>query len=230
MNNRITRLLIAIFVCNVALGSQLAFSQPGGLGDIAQQNMMFDQQFNQQLGSMMQQNQMAQQQLLQSYIQQNGPQLQRDYQQYVQTTGMQIPFEQFAYSHMATQGGRNPGPALQQQQNNFRALQDAHNTVQQGFDSQNQGWWANQQRQDNVYQRYDDGAIRGNAYYQNPNTGETYQMPYGGQPGVYGNNQDTFINDQQGNYHQVDPQGYTQQLNQVDPYANQGGGAYPDDE
>ena len=189
------------------------------LGTLAQQNMAFDQQFNAQLGGLMQQNQMQQQQMMQNYIQQNGPQLRQQYQQFVQSTGMQIPFEQFVYSHIITAGGTNPAPALQQQQQNFQALQNANKTVQQGYDSYNQGWANNQQAQSQIFDR-NSQAMRGNAYYHNPQTGETHELPYGAPPGVYGNNQNTFTNDNYGQYRQVDPQGYQQDLQYADPYSD----------
>ena len=183
------------------------------LGSIAASNMAFDQQFNAQLGGMMQQNQMAQQQLMQNYIAQNGPRLQQEYQQYVAQTGQQIPFESFVWSHMMTAGGTNPGPALEAQRRNFEGLQTANRTVQEGYASYNGGYYANQNTLSGVYNRYNEGAIQGNAQYQNPQTGEVYTMPYGGQSGMYNSpNGNTFVNDSQGNYHQVDPQGYTQQM------------------
>ncbi len=199
----------------LALSASPASAQD--LNQIMQQNMAFDQQQFGMIQNQMAQNQMQQQQLMQMYIQQNGPRLQQEYQQFVASTGAQIPFQTFVYNHMLTQGGANPGPALQAQQNNFRALQDANRTQQQGFEDYNRGWAANQQRLDNTANRYDQGAIRGNGYFQNPQTGETHELPYGAQPGFYGNNNNNFANDPSGNWHQVDPQGYGQQLQQVDP-------------
>jgi len=209
--------LFSLLLCEAAA------AQPMDLGSLAQQNMAFDQQFFGHLQGMQAQNQMAQQQLMQNYIAQNGPRLQAEYQQYVASTGMQVSFQQFVYSHMMTQGGRNPGPALQQQQQNFRALQEANRTVQQGYDSYNQGYWANQQTQSNIYNRYSNEAIGGNSYYNNPQTGETYNLPYGSnQGGYYSDNQNTFRGNSSGGYNQVDPQGYEQEL-------NQGYGGYDDE-
>lgn len=179
-----------------------------------QQNMAFDAMMQQRMQAMQAQNAMAQQQLLQQFVQQNGPQLQADYQRYVQATGQQIPFQQFAYYHMMTQGGRNAGPALQQQQQNFQALQEANRTVQQGYNSYNQGWQQQQQQMGAAMDRYSQ-ANRGYQNYQNPATGEVAQLPYG-QPGVYQNNQGTYATDPMGNYHQVDPQGYTQEMDEYD--------------
>ena len=126
--NKIAALVFPALACGL-LFSPAARAQD--LSAMVQQNMMFDQQQNAQLQAMMMQNQMAQQQLMQNYVQQYGQQrLWAEYQQYVQYTGMQIPFDQFVYYHMATQGGRNAGPAIQQQQANFQALQRANQTQQ----------------------------------------------------------------------------------------------------
>ena len=187
------------------------------LSAIMQQNMAFDQQFNQQLQSMQMQNQMQMQQLLQHYIHQHGPQLQQEYAQFIQSTGMQLSFEQFAYNHMATQGGRNPGPALAQQRRNFQASQDANRTVQEGYDSYNQGWHTNSQSMDNMNDRYSREAIQGNQYYQNSVTGEVTELQYGAPAGVYENNQGTYISTPNGEYEQVDPLGYGQRMEVMDP-------------
>lgn len=202
----------------VGVGASSPLVSAQDLNSIAAANAAFDQQMAAQLQAQMQQNQMAQQQLMQAYIQQNGPQLQQEYQQFIQTTGYQIPFETFAYNHLATAGGTNPGPALQQQQRNFQALQEANRTVQQGYDSYNQGWSNNQQTTSEALQRYDQQAIRGNAYYGNPQTGEVSELPYGGAPGIYDTNQNTFYNDPSGNYYQMAPQGYGTPLEEQNVY------------
>lgn len=181
-----------------------------------QQNMDFDQRMNAQLQAMQQQNQMAQRQMMQSYVQQNGPQLQMEYQNYVRSTGQQISFEQFVQWHILTQGGRDPGNAMRLQQQQFQANQQANRTVQQGYNSYNQGWQQNQQVMGNTMNRYSQQAIQGNQYYRNPQTGEQVELPYGGQPGAYQNSQGNYLRDQQGNFHQVDPQGYTQELEESD--------------
>ena len=199
----------------VLLAPIFAIAQP----DIMQQNMNFDAQMNSQLQAMQQQNQQGMQNLVQNYIQQNGPQLQADYQQYVQMTGQQIPFEQFVYYHIMTQGGRNPGPGLEAQRQQFEGLQNAHRTQTEGFNSYNQGYWQNQQRLDNAAQRYDQQAIQGNQYYRNPQSGETVELPYAAQEGFYQGPQGNYVADPMGNYNQIDPQGYQQQLEQYNPYA-----------
>ena len=205
--------IVAVYI--ILAMTSAAHAQP----DMMQQNMDFDARMNAQLQGMQQQNQQGMQNLIQNYIQQNGPQLQADYQQYVQATGQQIPFEQFVYSHIMTQGGRNPGPALEAQRQQFEGLQNAHRTVTEGYNDYNQGYWQNQQRQDNAAQRYGQQAIQGNQYYRNPQTGETVELPYAGEEGLYQGPQGNYAADPMGNYHQVDPQGYRQQLEQFDPYA-----------
>ena len=206
------RLLSAVFLCLSVSGAQAQ-----DMNTLMQQNMQFDQQQNAWLQNLQRQNQLAQQQLMQNYIQQYGPQrLWAEYLQFVQYTGMQIPFEQFVYNHMATQGGRNASPALQQQQANFQALQRANQTQQQGFDSYNQGWQQNQQRMDAAMDRYDQQAVQGNQDYVNPQTGEQVELPYAGQEGVYENNNGTYVNSPNGQYYQVDSQGYSQELEPAD--------------
>ena len=205
-------LLSAVFLCRFVAGARAQ-----DMNTLMQQNMMFDQQQNAQLQAMMMQNQMAQQQLMQNFVQQYGPQrLWAEYQQYVQYTGMQLSFEQFVYYHMATQGGRNAGPAIQQQQANFQALQQAHQTQQQGFDSYNQGWQQNQQRMDAAMDRYDQQAVQGNQDYYNPQTGQQVELPYAGPEGIYENSEGTYVNSPNGQYYQVDSLGYTQELEPVD--------------
>ncbi len=188
------------------------------LSNLVMQNMATDQQFNNQLNGMMANTYAQQQQLMQSYIQAYGPQLRQEYQQYLQTTGAQISFEQFVYYHMMTAGGTNAGPALQQQQQNFRALQQANQSLQQGYDSYNQGWWNNSQTMDQTLDNYDNQAIRGNAYYGNPYTGETYNLPYTSGPGYYGGSDEAFYQDPTGRYYQEQPGGYYEDLEPTSPY------------
>ena len=183
---------------------------------MAQRNLQFDQQFNANLQARMRQNQASQQQLLQRYIATYRPQLTAGYQQYVRQNGPRMTFQQYAQWSMTTMNGTNYGPALAQQQRNFQAMQQNHQTVQQGYEDYNRGWQQNQQRLDNTYNRYDQQAIRGNQYYRNSETGKVTELPYGAQPGVYQNNQGTFAADPNGQYHQIDPQGYRQRMDPVE--------------
>ena len=206
--------LFTLSLC-VSLFMNAHNSEAQDLSSLAQQNMNFDAQFNAQLSGMMQQNQVAQQQMMQNFVMQYGPErLQQEYQQFVRSTGAQITFEQFVYSHIMTQGGRNPEPALRQQQQNFQALQEANRTVQQGYNNYNAGYWQNQDTLGRAYNNYSQQGIMGNQYYQNPQTGEVVELPYGGPQGVYQNNQGTYLNGPNGQYQQVDPLGYTQDLNE----------------
>ncbi len=199
-------------------GGGAGTAQAWGLNDMVMQNMAYDQQFNNQLYGMMANTQAQQQQLMQAYIQAYGSRLEQDYRQYTQTTGMQIPFEQFVYYHMLTAGGTNAAPALQQQQQNFQALQQANRSLQQGYDSYNQGWQNNSNTTSGVMERYSNEAIGGNAYYANPYTGETYNLPYTSGSGYYGGADGTFYQDPGGRYYEVEPGGFYQEMQPVYPY------------
>ena len=178
------------------------------LASIAAANMNFDNQMNSYLQN--QQAQLNQQRasMVQNYIAQNGARLQQDYQR----SGMQVPFDQFVQWHIMTAGGTNYGPAIQAQQNQFAGWQAANRTVQEGYNSYNQGYWQNQNTYDNSAARYSNEAIQGNAHYTNGQTGEVFNLPYGAEQGVYSQGNNTFSNDANGNYYQVNPQGYQQQL------------------
>ncbi|HLI81518.1 MAG TPA: hypothetical protein VKV03_16130 [Candidatus Binataceae bacterium] len=200
-----------------ALGLGTARAQGYGM---AQQNAQFDQQFNAQLRARMMQNQASQQQLLQRYINTYRPQLVAGYQQYVARNGPRMTFEQYAYWSMTTMGGTNYGPALAQQQRNFQAMQQNHQAVQQGFQDYNGGWQKNQDSLSNTYNRYDQQGVRGYQYYRNSETGQVTELPYDAQPGVYQNNEGTWAADPNGQYHQIDPQGYKQRMDPVEKNIN----------
>ncbi len=206
MNSNKFKFAAQMIAAALIFGSTQASAQ--NLGDIAAANMAFDNQMNTMLQGQV--NQLAQSRvaLRQNYVAQLGPQLQQQWQQ----SGMNMTFEQFVDWHMLTAGGTNYGPALQAQQNQFNAWQNANNTVQSGFTSYNNGYWANTQRVDNAMARYSNEAIMGNAGYVNPQSGEAFNLPYGAEQGVYNQGFNTFEVDQSGNYHQVDSLGYTQQL------------------
>ncbi len=167
----------------IALAAGIAGGQD--LFALAQWNMQQDAQFNQQWNQLMAQNQMSQQQLLHNVIQQHGPQLRAEWQQYVAQTGMSISFEQYVHYWIMTAGGTNVQAGLDAQRRQFEGWQNAHRTVQQGYDNYNAGWWNNQARQDGVMQRYTDGAIRGNWYYHDPYSGQMFTHPYSSGAGYY---------------------------------------------
>ena len=197
-----------LIICSLLAGTATAVSAQD-VFDIAQSNMAFDQQFDQQLNSMRMQNQASQQQLMQNAIQQFGPQMQAGYQQYVAQYGQNISFEQYAYYWVMSAGGTNAQAGLDGQRRNFEGLQQANATVQQGYDSYNQGYWQNSARMDATMQRYTDGAINGNWYYQHPN-GQSYVLPYTTGPGYYQSGNQTFYMNNSGQYYQFDGNGWTE--------------------
>lgn len=152
---------------------------------LVQGNYLFGLQQDAWIQGMMQQTQAAQQQLIHSFIQQHGPELRSAYKQFIEQTGVPISFEQFVYYYIMSAGGTNVAGGLRSMQANFEGLQQAARTLQQGYDSYNAGWWANQQRLSGSMQRYTEGAIRGNWFYQNPYDGSVYTLPY--RDGYYSN-------------------------------------------
>ncbi len=125
---------------------------------------------------------MSQQQLFQTYIAQNRDWLARNYAAH-RAAGGTMSFEQFAYWGLMTANGTNVQGALQAQQDWFRGQQRAHETVQQGHADYNAGSRANSEATDRALHDYNEGAIRGNAPYVDPNSGETRWLPYAAQPG-----------------------------------------------
>lgn len=202
--------IVAVCVAFGMACCHVAASQGQDLFSLAQWNMQQDAQFNQQLGQMMYHNQRAQQQLMQEVIQQYGPQLRAEWQQYMTTTGTTISFEQYVYYWIMTAGGTNVQAGLDAQNRMFAGLQNAHHTVQQGYDSYNAGWWQNQARHDGVMQRYSDGAIRGDWYYQDPYSGQVYTQPYTSGPGYYQTPYGQLYIDQQGRHYLNQGSGWTQ--------------------
>ncbi|HMP77859.1 MAG TPA: hypothetical protein PKD54_00265 [Pirellulaceae bacterium] len=192
----------------IAAGALAANGQD--LFTLAQWNMQQDAQFNQQLGHMWQQNQMGQQQLMNQVVQQYGPQLRAEWQQYMAYTGASISFEQYVYYWIMTAGGTNVQAGLDAQRQQFEGLQNAHRTVQQGYDSYNAGWWANQARIDGSRQRYSEGANRGNWYYQDPYSGHVYTQPYSSSAGLYQTPYGQLYIDQMGQHYLNQGSGWTQ--------------------
>lgn len=151
-----------------------------------------------------QQNQLAmqQQQLFQAYIAQNRDWLQSNYAAH-RAGGGQLSFEQFAYWGMMTANGTNLEGANQAQRNWFEGQQRAQGTVQQGYDDYNAGNRANSDAMDRSFQRYDEGAIRGNAPYIDPNSGETRWLPYAVQPGQpFNSGGEVYVRAPNGTYYQ----------------------------
>jgi hypothetical protein len=151
-----------------------------------------------------QQNQLArsQQQLFQAYIAQNQDWLERNYAAH-RAAGGTMSFEQFAYWGMMTANGTNLQGAQQAQQDWFQGQQKAHGTIQQGNADYNSGSRANSDATDRALHDYGEGAIRGNAPYVDPNSGETRWLPYAAQPGQPFNlGGEVYVRAQDGAYYQ----------------------------
>lgn len=127
---------------------------------------------------MQQQNRLAQsqQQLFQAYIAQNRDWLQRNYAAH-RAAGGTLSFEQFAYWGLMSANGTNVQGAQQAQRNWFQGQQRANQTLQQGYADYNAGSRANSAATDRALHDYDQRAIRGNAPYVDPNSGETRWLP-----------------------------------------------------
>ncbi|MBL8890043.1 MAG: hypothetical protein JNL67_08700 [Planctomycetaceae bacterium] len=173
--------------------------------DIFSENMAFDARMNAQLQGM--QTQLAQQQAAfwQSVLQ--NPEVRSAFQQH-RAQGGQSTYEQFAYWYVMTAGGTNYQAAADAQRQQFAGWQQANQTIQQGHNSYNQGHWQNQQRQSAAMQRYSDGAIRGQWYYQDPYQGTVHTLPYGQGSGFYHNNVDSFFTDSIGQYYRATGHGW----------------------
>jgi hypothetical protein len=185
----------------VALATLLGGARAQWGGDTwATQMLRFDQQFDQYLNGLMATNQSQMQQLLQQVA--ADPRVQAAYRQYLASGYPALTYEQFVYYWVLTAGGTDPQGGLRAQQDAFQGLQQAHATVQSGFDGLNQGWWDTQGRVDQTMQDYSEHAIRGNVYYESPATGETYALPYTSGPGYYQSGQALFYHDALGQYWQ----------------------------
>lgn len=199
MSRLITR-LAAIAAGTLALAGAANAQWQG----IAAQNAAFDAQFNARLGAMQQQNARAQQQLWQHHLQVNGPRLRQQYQQMVASGNRSMTFEQFAYWDLMTAAGTNVQGALQHQQNQFRGMQAANATVQQGHASYNAGWAQNSARQSAAVANHTNQAIRGVAPYVDPSSGRSTMLPhYLPQGQVYQSGGQTYAQDPAGNYYRL---------------------------
>jgi hypothetical protein len=116
----------------------------------------------------------AQQDIWQSYLRQYGPWLRQQYSQYRGP----MTFEQFAYWHLMTANGTDLGGAQRAQEDRFRGSQRAHETVQEGHRSYNQGMYNNSERTSRTAENYNQGAIRGNVAQIDPRTGQELWLPY----------------------------------------------------
>lgn len=190
---------LALFAISYILLIGSARAQWGMEGWLGQMTS-FDQQFEQQLGSLMAANQAQTQQLLQTVA--ADPQVQAAYQQYLQSGMPPMSYDEFVYYWVMTAGGTNVQAGLKAQQDWFNGVQDAAGTIQSGYDGYNDGWWNSTTRTDQVMDDYSTYAVQGDAYYNNPYTGETYTLPYTSGPGYYQDGQNTFYMDELGQYWQ----------------------------
>lgn len=201
-------MMVVLKVLVLAAFSSFSLSQAQfmDMSSLVYGNLAFDQQFDAQLKGMMMENQQQIQALMQAAA--ANPQVQADYKQYLAMTGTQIPYEQFLYYWVMTAGGSNPQAGLQAQQNWFNGMQQAHATVQSGFDNFNQGWWQNQASQNRIYDNWS-LYTRSQSVYQNPATGTDYTLPYDVRPGTgfdYGGS--SFYLDTNSQYYQWDGFGW----------------------
>jgi hypothetical protein len=187
---------LAAAAAALALGTAPAQAQ-----GIAAANAAFDAQFNNWLGGLQRQNQQYQQQIWQHHLQTNGPRLRQQYAQLVSQGYGHISFEQFAYWDLMTAAGTNVQGALQHQQNQFRGMQAANATVQQGHASYNAAMAQNSQRQSAAVANYTNQAVRGVAPYVDPSSGRQTMLPHylpAGQ--VYQTGGQTYAQDASGTY------------------------------
>ncbi len=192
------RKLAVLAIAAAALTAPSAFAWQ----NIMAQNMAFDAQFNAQLQHMQARNQASQQQLWQHHLQVNGPRLRAQYQQMLASGRRDMSFEQFAYWDLMTAAGTNVQGALDAQRRQFEGHQRAHQTVQQGYANYNAGWANNSARTSAALANYSNTAIRGNARYHDPYTGQTYNLPYAQRAGeVHRDGHNYYVQDQAGTYY-----------------------------
>jgi hypothetical protein len=183
-----------------------------GMQDMYAANMNFETQVNAQLNARQQQLEAQQAQFWQNVL--RNPEVRAAYQQHL-AQGGQSSYEQFAYWYAMTAGGTNVQAAVVAQRRQIEGLREANETVKGGHISYNDSWHKRQGQIDDTMRRYGEGAINGNWYYQNPNTGENYTLPYTSVPGYYTSGNNTFYKDVNGQYYMYSGNGWTQ-MNMID--------------
>lgn len=186
----------SMFVLTVALASGMSMSVAGQ--DMLQANLDFDARMNAQMSAMQQQLNQNQANFWQGILQDPG--VQAGYEQH-RAQGGQYSYEQFAYWYVMTANGTNYQGAMDAQRQQFEGLKRAHQTVQEGYNNYNIGWHENQNRIDAAMQRYSEGAIRGNWYYQDPTCGQYHTLPYTSGPGYYTQGNNNYYMDATGQYY-----------------------------
>lgn len=198
---------IAFFVAGCGITSAQYNYPMSNLQDLANANIAFGAQVDQQLAQMQQQLYQQYNQFWQSCL--DNPEFKAGYKQHQQEGG-QLSYEQYVYWAVTTANGTNVQGAINAQNARFRGWQQAAATQQSGFDSYNQGWWQNEARKEAAMQRYVDLAVRGNNYYQDPYTGTTYTLPMSGGSGYFQTGGQTFFLDAAGKYYRFNGAGWTE--------------------
>lgn len=144
----------------------------------------------------------AQQQTFQDYVASNQEWLQRAYAQHRSSGGQMTPL-QFAQWGLMTANGTNYAGALNAQRRQFEGNQRANRTIQEDYADYNAGSAANSAARSEAVRRWGEGAIRGNAPFIDPNTGQTRYLPYAVQPGQpFSSGGETYMQDPNGSYYQ----------------------------
>ena len=234
------RLAAAIFANITALLVLTGAVQAQNIDQMMQQNQQQMMAFEQQMNARMAQSQAQFEVEMQRYIEQNRASLESEHQQYIQNTGAQISLQEYARAKVMEEAARrnnaanaqSPNPIFAQQQQSFRASQEAYKARQQNFDNynnnwaqgqqqidqNNQNWMQNQREMDSQYNRFLQQGIQGNQYYRNTETGQVAELPFAGSPGIYQNgNGDTWNSGSMGQYNQIDPNGMRQEMEVYEP-------------
>jgi hypothetical protein len=192
--------LLLIALTAAAFAHHAAHAQ--GIWGMAAANASFDARMAAINNYHMQQNLNSQRQLRQQHLQQNLPRLQAGYRQYL-ASGQRGTFAQYVEWDLMTAAGTNVAGAIKAQNDRYAGIVRANETVKSGFASYNAGAADNSRRTSAAIGNWTTGAVRGNAYYVNPNTGARTELPYYLAPGhTVNNGGNTYAQDPQGNYYQ----------------------------
>lgn len=122
-----------------------------------------------------------QRRLFWTYVATNGDWLREHYARYRASGGPMTP-AQFAHWGLSTANETNIPAALDAQTAAYLGAQRAHRTIQEGNGDYNAGMAANSARTSDTARRYDEEAMRGNAPFVDPGSGETRWLPNAGEP------------------------------------------------
>ncbi len=144
----------------------------------------------------------SQQQLFQTYLATNRTWLDANYPRY-RAAGGQMSYLDFARWGLTTANGTNIAGAVQMQRGIYDGNAAANRTVQEGFASYNAGAAANSAAISQTLRNYDQEAIRGNAPYVDPASGQTRWLPFAPAPGrPFTSGGETYVQRQDGTYFQ----------------------------